>query len=162
MTLQNSKAKIQKGAPKPLFDRLIDTRPEIKSEAQVQNFLNEAGLRKSIAQELANIFDSRVASHIDIPDKMNTDYALLPEQFGIRDFAALTAQSDAGRRLITTHLRRAIERFEPRLRNPKVRIVKAQKEEFDITVSISGEVMIDNMRRKIQFPIVLSSILNPK
>ena len=162
MSIRYKKNKIEKGAPTPLFDRLIDTKPQIKSEAVVKNTLNEAKLRRSIAQELSNIFDSRIGDHIDIPEKSTSDLVLLPEQFGIRDFAALTSQSDKGKRAIASHLRAAILRFEPRLLNPKVRITESKQEKFDISVAISGDVLIDNIRKKIQFPVTLSNILQQK
>ena len=146
----------------PLFDRLIDTKPQIKSEAAVKNTLNEATLRRSIARELSNIFDSRIGSHIDVPEKSTSDAVLLPEQFGIRDFAALTSQSDSGKRAIASHVRAAILRFEPRLLNPKVRVTEAKTEKFDVTISISGDVIIDNLRKRVQFPMVLNNILEQK
>ena len=162
MILRHKKKKIIKGAPMPLFERLIDTKPQIKSEDKVQNFLTLSGLRQSIANELANIFDSRIGSKVDLNERSKSSFALMPEQFGVRDFAALTAQSDSGKRAISSHIRAAILRFEPRLLNPKVRIIKAEKEEFSVNIAISGEVIIDDVRRKIQFPMILSNILGQK
>lgn len=162
MTIRLSKKKIMKGAPMPLFERLVDTEPKIKSEMQVKNILDEEGLKASIAQELRNIFDSRIGSEIDIPEGVNHDYIHTPQQFGIRDFAALTAQSESGKRSIASHLRAAIERFEPRLKNPKVLVTVSNTEDFDIEVAISGEIFIDNMSKKIQFPMVLSNVLSQK
>ena len=162
MSIRFKKQKQIKGAPMPLFDRLIDTEPHIKSESSVKNFLTEAGLRKSIASELTNILDTRIGSHIDLPEKSKSDYAMMPEQFGIRDLAGITAQDESGQRKITSHIKAAILRYEPRLLNPKVRLKKVQAEDYALDVSISGDVIIDNVRKKIQFPLVLTNILGQK
>ncbi len=162
MSIRYKKNKIEKGAPMPLFDRLIDTKPQVKNEAIVQNTLNEETLRHSIVQELSNIFDSRLSSENDWPERSTHDAVLLPEQFGIRDFAALTSQSDSGKRQISSHIRAAILRFEPRLMDPKVQITEANPEDFDVKISISGDVIIDNLRKRVQFPMVLSNILEQK
>ncbi len=162
MSIRLKKQKLQKGAPVPLFDRLIDTEPHIKSEPKVKNVLSEAALKKSIAQELANILDSRIGSHIDLPERSKSDYAYMPEQFGIRDFAGLTAQDESGQRKIASHVKAAILRYEPRLLNPRVRVTKAKAEEFDVDIAIAGDVMIDNIRKRVQFPMVLTNILGSK
>src|SRR3546814_17495497 len=67
-----------------------------------------------ITQELENILDSRIADDIDLPEGDIEDDFLMPEQFGLRDFAGLTAQSDRGLRDIASHIRAAILRSDER------------------------------------------------
>ena len=142
----------------PLFDRLIDLKPHVKGEPLVQNFLDEDGLKQSIAQELENILDSRIADDIDLPEgDIEYDF-LMPEQFGLRDFAGLTAQSDRGLRDIASHIRAAILRFEPRLLNPRVHIIAARKEKTDIEVEIHGSVLIDQVMVPMLFPLTLHNL----
>jgi type VI secretion system protein ImpF len=149
---------VREGAPMPLFDRLIDFKPHVKSEQLVQNFLDEEGLKQSIAQELENILDSRIADEIDLPEGDEGYGFLMPEQFGLRDFSSLTAQSERGLRDITSHIRTAILRFEPRLLNPRVHIIAARKEKTDIEVEIHGLVIIDKAMVPMMFPLTLHNL----
>ena len=162
MLENNNKKKkhmIKQGAPMPLFDRLIDLDPDQQDEDTVSTVLSFEELEESIARELANIFDSRIGSDVDLPTGKVTPESLLPEQFGIRDFAGMFTQSDSGKREISSHVREAILRFEPRLLNPKVQMVSAAKDRFDVELAISGEIQIDDTRRPLSFPMVINNIL---
>ena len=143
----------------PLFDRLIDEQPHIRNELISKNFLHDEELQLSIGQELSNILDTRIASDVDWPEHSDHDAVFLPEQFGLRDYAGLFAQSDSGKREIASHVRAAILRFEPRLQNPRVQITEALAERFDVTVAITGDVVIDNIPKKVQFPMILHNIM---
>ena len=159
MTIRQKKKRVEKGAPMPLFDRLIDETPHIRNELVAKNFLREEELQHSIGRELSNILDTRIGSDVDWPEDSDHDAVFLPEQFGLRDYAGLFAQSDSGKREIASHVRAAILRFEPRLKNPRVQITEALAEKFDVTISITGDILIDNVRKKVQFPMILHNIM---
>lgn len=156
--IKKNKIQLRIGAPVPLFDRLVDDKPHVKAESVVQNYLDEEGLRESIIQELQNILDSRVAAEVDEVEKDQDYIFCLPEHFGLRDFSTLTAQSDRGLRTIAAHVREAIIRFEPRLLNPKVQITSARKDNTDIDVAISGDVILGQEVIPMVFPITLHNL----
>ena len=146
----------------PLFDRLVDQEPHIKLENEVKNFLVGKELKKSVAREICNIMDTRIGSHIELPNDMPKDYALLPEQFGIRDFADLTEKTQTSLTKVAKHLKTALLRYEPRLLDPVVVVHRPKPEDENLEILVSGDIMIGDQKDTIQFPMVLNNILGQK
>lgn len=152
--------KIQKGAPAPLFDRLQDDDLQRPIDTEEKAYLDEEGLIASIQREINRILDSRLGSESDLSANNDGIAYLLPEEFGMRDYGSLSSRTDSDYDLILSSIRTAIERFEPRLHNPRVALVSLTKENSGIEITISGDVDIYQQRRPVRFPMTVKNLFN--
>lgn len=161
--LKPIKLSVREGAPVPLFSRLIDEHPHLKSEAVIQNLLTPEELETSIANELEIILNTRIAAFEEGDDVPKVpDYYRLPEFFGLRDFSFYNIETDIGEAFIARKVREAIIRFEPRLLNPQVVLLGLDEDKVSLKTEIRGEIRIGNYRRQVTFPIKIHNILQKK
>jgi type VI secretion system protein ImpF len=161
--LKPIKISVREGAPVPLFSRLVDEDPEVKSEKVVQNLLSMDELETSISNELEIILNTRTAAmeeNNEVPGI--PEYYRLPDFFGLRDFSAYNIETDIGQAYVAKKVGEAIVRFEPRLLNPEVRVLSLSQDRFSLNTVISGEIIVGTYRRQVTFPIVLRNILQSR
>lgn len=137
------------GAPAPLFERLTDVDPDVDAEAQPLRMLSPAVLRQSVARELDRLLNTRAPVAADIlaaRARSTIDYGI-PDLslFGPRDF-------DSETRLIQA-LRQAIETYEPRLANPRVRVERDARQNGALIVHVDGDLRLGSMIEPISFAV---------
>lgn len=110
--------RILPGAPVPLFERLVDTRPSAPFEADVSPPLSRDGLILSIATEVSALLNTR-------SPRSREDLAARPRttvDYGIPDLSAFQPFDSESESALAAEMEAAIAAFEPRLVNPRVRI----------------------------------------
>lgn len=144
------------GAPMPLFDRLTDLAPDQPEEKYIQNYLDESGVETSISRELGNILTTRLGSIHDpyllLEEESEESAAILPEDFGLRDFSSTPIGSLDSHVKIAEAVKAAILRFEPRLKEPVVTVSKSDLEHGGIELMIEGVIQIGSIVKVVQFP----------
>src|SRR6266571_3278353 len=125
----------------PLFDRLVDRDPFLRREVRPMRTLDRRGLKESVRRELEQLFNTRCpvpAHRLTIRERSVIDY-------GIPDFSTFSARRFEDRARLADVLRRAIEAFEPRLANVRVRIELVTGDDMTLAGSIEADLMVDNV-----------------
>jgi len=139
------------GAPAPLFERLTDLEPQSDTEPRPLRLLTPAELRQSVARELDRLLNTRApvaADTLSRRERSTVDYGI-PDLslFPPRDF-------DAEGRLIAM-LREAIEIYEPRLAQPRVRVEHAAAQNGALIVHVDGELRLGSMIEPVSFAVAV-------
>jgi type VI secretion system protein ImpF len=139
----------RQGAPVLLFDRLTDAAPRILREPEPLRVYDVQALRDSVAREVERLLNTRR------PVAFGTEPAAEGTvlTYGIGDHAMESAGSDRGRQMISNDMRRAIERYEPRLRKVRIEILNLDKNSATLTVRIDGELRAGSVQEQVYFPV---------
>lgn len=133
-------------ALKPLFDRLTDENPYVLEESPVERVLSDDALRLSIVREIDRILTSRyVQLNWSDPDR--------PDAYGMPDMLAFDPNSLEGWPFIEQSIRRAIQRYEPRLKDVYVVLQSYDRPFQAIHVAIGGTMMNGIVMEPVSFPI---------
>ena len=81
--------------------------------------------------------------------------------FGIPDYSARSAQSQADRMLIQQAVTKAITVFEPRLSAVEVELLQNPASKTVARYAIAGNLRIDNISQRISFEIALDAASPP-
>lgn len=134
----------------PLFDRLVDSAPEVHKELTPLRVHGRDALFSSIARDLQRLLNTRRAS--DAPLDVANATVL---EYGIPDFSQFSASSVTDRRHLAETLRLAINAFEPRLQETFIHIESIDSSPHRIVGSISCKVRLGNLVEPMTFPILL-------
>lgn len=146
--------RIVKGAPTPLFERLIDLDPLRPSEPEPFATLGPDGLQASIRRELERLFDTRRAVTVDAAAP-NEDTDLTVLEYGLPDALHLSPDGVEGRRALALALQRIIAAFEPRLRHPKVILDAVPNQPGKMRARVTGAMVSGTVVEQISFPLDL-------
>ena len=130
-----------------LFDRLVNG-------STAQAFTLEQ-MKDSLARDLEALLNTRAA----IPEEELRGYRLASGSvlnYGLVDFAGMCLTSDSDRKRICHAVQRAIERHEPRLRNVKASLRKAEGSINRIDFVIAATLKADTSAQPVQFDAVLT------
>lgn len=105
----------QRGLRPPLFDRLLDPEPMAGDRADAR-LLAEADLRQSVARHLGHLLDCRRPA----PEAEAEELTVL--DWGVPDIGAVPARDGRAQAAWLAAVRRALLRFEPRLRDPTLEL----------------------------------------
>ncbi len=147
-------SRIIPGGPIPLFDKL-DQRATAWDQAN--QVLDIDGVEASVVRELTRLLNSR--SRIPLSDF--TDAGLTVLDYGIPDYGAHSAQSEADRRRVAAAIRRAIEAFEPRLSDVDVSLVDGATGKTIALFCIDASLQVANTIRRINFTLNTGEYLAP-
>ncbi len=140
---------VRPGAPALLFDRLTDTAPRIAQEPVPLRVYDVEALRESVARETERLLRTR--RPVVFGQEPAAEGTVLT--YGIGDHAMESANSERGRQVICADIRRAIERYEPRLRKVRVDILSMDKNAAELTLRIDGELRHGSVHEQVFFPI---------
>ncbi|MEO8735812.1 MAG: type VI secretion system baseplate subunit TssE [Edaphobacter sp.] len=134
----------------PLFDRLVNSAPEVHKELTPLRVQGREALFSSIARDLQRLLNTRRASDapLDVANATVLDY-------GIPDFSQFSASSVTDRRYLAETLRVAISAFEPRLQEIFIHIESSDSSPHQIVGSISCKAALGNLLEPMTFPILL-------
>ena len=132
-----------------LFDRLIP-------EDEHMTGLSVQELRESVAQDLEDLLNSRMAKLDDVID----DYPLVKQsiaQFGIIDFVGLSTANPNDRDKICRSIEQSILAHEPRLRQVKVEMLMDGDNMGSLCLSIHAYINI----HPLYDPVIFDALLKP-
>lgn len=147
------------GLRPPLFDRLIDDNPTEKTDTNT-NYkftLSPQELIDSIQVEVSRILNTRLTAKNKDYEELTQDPLNfgLPSLFGLQDFQSFDGTNPVQWRRISSLCQQAINKFEPRLNDVKVKVHKFNKLKQSLEIHITGSVLLQNLREIVHFPITL-------
>jgi type VI secretion system lysozyme-like protein len=135
----------------PLFDRLFDRAPRDQNDVQ-HRILERDRVVESIGLELSRLLNTRCAGSMEhLADEERTVI-----NYGLPDFSALSPTTERDRERLARLIADAVRAFEPRLRNPIVRVTPDQRESRVLRVVVDGMLVLDNLMEPVSFPLVIA------
>jgi type VI secretion system protein ImpF len=141
-------SELVRGASVPLFDRLS---ARYEATGDMRQLLSPEDLQASIGRELSRL--------------MNTRSRLTPTEFllgtgtaidyGLPDFQALSARSQAHSDLLQSMVTLAVGQYEPRLKDVSVKVFPSPGPGSNATLVIGGTVKIGMKLRQLNFELQL-------
>jgi len=136
-----------------LFDRLMDPAPPTGRGAAAPAWTLEQ-LKAAVARDLEALLNTRAA----LPDELLSGYAEAGKSvlnYGLIDFAGMCLTSDADQQKICAALRRAVERYEPRLDvvSATLRVHRELVNRVDFV--IGARLKADSAAEQVQFNATL-------
>jgi type VI secretion system lysozyme-like protein len=145
MTSQKRPVRYEKRA---LFERL--TAAEDTSVA-LPGYHTIETLKQSIVGEMTHLLNERTGPVWQEEGSFATPYA-----YGIRDiFFSRPYDTEFWEGTAAPYLQNLITRYEPRLRNVRVHVDENMSTEGNLTVQISGEIVLQNVYHPVFFPIAI-------
>lgn len=132
-----------------LFDRLTSAEPSAASDGA-------ATPAQSIARELERLFNTRTPAEIGALDRRPPTVM----DYGIPDLSLFPAADADARALLVRHLIRAIELWEPRLRQPVVAIERVPARADALAARITGSLGQGPGAVRLSFELALTDAAN--
>ncbi len=148
------------GALAPLFDRLVDENLSVREELHPFQTLSRQELVDSITAEISLVLNTRPTAK-RLADTETTDSFSdykLPIFFGLADFSWFEGSNDFSLHQVVRRLEEIIAHFEPRLKNPKVRVKDMDKSILGMHVDITGDIMVDDVMERYNFPVTINNL----
>jgi type VI secretion system lysozyme-like protein len=146
-----SGSRVVRGARAPLFDRLVDDDPAVPHEPRPKRMLDPAGLRLSVIRELDRLLNTRTplaADELERRPRSTLDY-------GIPDLSLFWPfDADSEAKLVGL-IERSIQAYEPRLRNPRIRIERLAHERRSLLAHVTGEIAVGTLVEPVAFPVMM-------
>ena len=144
----------KRGARALLFERLVGRQAPLAVAGEQPDqgpprLHDTAGLRASVARELADLFNTRAplppAARLPLPPAARLPLTrgtatLTTIDYGFPDLSAFSFGEHSAMDRLTRHVRDAILRYEPRLHNPVVRLERGAGTAGAVTVIVSGSL----------------------
>jgi type VI secretion system protein ImpF len=143
------------GGAIPLFDKLDQRAADADAQGDA---LSVAGVEASVLRELRRLLNSR--SRLTLDDFLAASLTVL--DYGIPDYSARSAQSEADRRLIAAAIMRAIEVFEPRVADIDVKLVNGSSGKTIALFAIAASIRVAQTVRRINFTLATGEYLAPE
>lgn len=134
----------------PLFDRLVDSAPEVQKELTSLRVHGREALFASIARDLQRLLNTRRASIAPLDPTKATVL-----DYGIPHFSHLSASSVTDRRTLAEILRVAINVFEPRLQNISIQLEVTDDSPHHLLGRISCTARLGTLLEPVTFPLLL-------
>lgn len=119
------RTELERTAQASLLDRLTDEHPTQPADSRLSREDSVRLYRASVQRDVAWLFNAR-RSIVHVPEA----YAELlrsVHEFGIPDTTGVPVGTPEGQGTLEAMLQDALERFEPRLANPRVRLLNADQ-----------------------------------
>ena len=137
-----------------LLDRLTDEALDRSTDAPMTAEASVQAFRAAVQRDVAALLNTR-RTIVEVP----TEYGELlrsVHEFGVPDTTAVAIGSRQGRDSLVASLQDALERFEPRLGAPRVRIVDiAQVHAPQVRFTVEATLRMDPSPESVTFDAVL-------
>ncbi|MDR2646288.1 MAG: type VI secretion system baseplate subunit TssE [Holosporaceae bacterium] len=134
-----------------LFEKLIDENPEESYEKKFNGFSTVNHMQDSILKDLSYLLNTRVSSLWKrIGNKV-------PYSYGVNITAPSSAENVFEIQELESKINDAIEQFEPRLINAKSQVINFGNDSSCIFVNIEAQVIFENRKVPLSFPIILDT-----
>lgn len=149
-----------KGALAPLFDRLKDTTAWTHEEIDIPVEFNRDQVLASVMQEISLLLNTRAAVSLKDYEYLKTDTrdSGWTQLYGLPDFSFFDGENKIAWTQGNKIIENAIRLFEPRLRNPRARIKEFSQQSQDLSVQISGDLVLSDQIEHVDFPMHLANI----
>lgn len=138
------------GAGAPLFERLADAGMSAPQDSRI---LNRSAIRESIIRDLSRLLNTRGPLFGPVP--LGAANTVL--NYGIPDFSALSAASEADAASLSTTIAERISRFEPRLRDVRVSLIKNPEAHNSLIGLIYANLILGGVREPVSFPLLFDA-----
>ncbi|GHD56200.1 type VI secretion system baseplate subunit TssE [Jeongeupia chitinilytica] len=118
----------------PLFERLSDDAPDQDNDLTPHWHYDVDDVVRSIREELSRLLNTR-------REVLQNTGALSVIDYGVDDWSAFATTAPQQQRHTERQLTEAIRRFEPRIRDPQVRLVPLAGQAHRLGVQVSGGVV---------------------
>jgi type VI secretion system protein ImpF len=142
---------IIEGATAPLFDRLRAT----KSPAEPQSLraMDRQALRESVRWELEQLFNTRSPT----PMRLYAQRELTVVDYGIPNLVNFAPYDNSDRGRLGTLLSRAVQAFEPRLRQVRVSVQALTGQPQALLVQIEAELVARSFLEPVHYQLTVST-----
>lgn len=151
--------KRSKGAPIPLFEKLIDEDLGVSEEIPVKRYYNRFELIQSIQDELSRILNTRAGVKKSDYDQLARDSKnfALPQMYGLSDFSHYDATAKGSYPRIAKLCENAIRMYEPRLKNPVITITGFDPNKAKLMAIIDAELNVTDFQEEVTFPLEIET-----
>jgi type VI secretion system protein ImpF len=137
-----------------LLDRLTDEQPTQPADPRLSRDESVRQYRLAVQRDVAWLFNTR-RSIVPVPDA-STEVRRSVHEFGVPDTTAVSVGTLDGQHELEKMLQEALERFEPRLANPRVRILDAdQVSAPQVRFTVEAVLRMDPSPEAVVFDAVL-------
>jgi type VI secretion system protein ImpF len=148
------RTEIERTVRPSLLDRLSDHEPGIAADPPVTREESERRYRRGVERDVEALLNTR-RSMIPAPDWC-PELRRSVYDYGLVDTTGIPVGTKAGRDRLLTALQDAIERFEPRLGQPRVRLIDAQQVRApQIRFVLEAVLVMDPGREDVVFDTML-------
>jgi type VI secretion system lysozyme-like protein len=140
-----------------LFERLTGIAAGGEDAMADGALYGKAGLMASIERELDALFNTRApvaANVLDQRQRTTIDY-------GIPDLSLYAADDSDARTALAAQLAHAVTAYEPRLHDPKVRVLPHPARERQLIAAVEGTIRLDTLVEHVSFRIALPGATEP-
>ena len=133
-----------------LVDRLVDREPFRPGESPPLRILNRRGFKAALRRDLSWLFNTRTplsGAEFDTAELTTID-------FGIPDFAGMSAANPDDRALVARRMTRAVRAFEPRLDRVRGDVEPSASDARRMEAVLSGKLVVGEIREPISFRTV--------
>jgi type VI secretion system protein ImpF len=132
-----------------ILDRLVDMEPENRSEPAQYRVVSERRILNQVFRDIENLLNTR-CSPIDIPVSFKRLKGSLI-RYGLTDSTAKNPESSRVRKELCKEIEKTIALFEPRLKNPIVRIETRVGKKRELSFRISGVLVVEPLAEPVSF-----------
>ncbi|HWN43458.1 MAG TPA: type VI secretion system baseplate subunit TssE [Thermoanaerobaculia bacterium] len=137
----------------PLFDRLVDRAPKLRHEVRPARTLDRRGLRESVRRELERLLNTRCP----FPAHRLADRPRSVIDYGLPELTGFSAHRIEDRDRLAELIRRAIEAFEPRLADVRVRLEPVPGDSLSLAGHIEAVFQGDSVTEPVSFHTVVET-----
>jgi type VI secretion system protein ImpF len=132
-----------------VLDRLIDDDPGNTRESDRYRRMDLKATMAVVVRDLERLLNTRRSiARLAAPFKAVDQSVFV---YGLRDFTAENPNDPATLQLIRQDVENTIAKFEPRLKNVKVRLVAGDETERKLSFRVSGLLVVDPIREPVTF-----------
>ena len=137
-----------------LLDRLTDEAPQVPVDPPTTRDASVRAYRAAVQRDLGWLLNTR-RSIVEVPPEYR-ELRRSVHEFGLPDTTAIPVGSKRGRQELVSMMQDALERFEPRLAGPQVRIGDvAQVSAPQVHFSVEATLRMDPSPEAVTFDAVL-------
>lgn len=132
-----------------VLDRLLDDAPGTTRESDPYRRMDLKAAMAVVVRDLEHLLNSRRSiARVPEPFKAVNRSVMV---YGLKDFTAQNPNDPAIMQQIRQDVEKTIARFEPRLKNIKVRLITGDEAERKLSFRVSGLLVVDPIREPVTF-----------
>ena len=138
----------------PLFERLTNPANPVGDDSKSYRFLNLGAAIESVQREIGRILNTRTILQ-------NSDGLLTSREYGLADFAHISATDMQAHVELALRIARIIETFEPRLSQVRVTIEPHPSGQPFLTGTVCANLLLNLVPEPVSFPLETHSVVVP-
>jgi type VI secretion system protein ImpF len=149
-----ARTEIERTVRPSILDRLTDNEPGLAADPPITREESERRYRLAVERDVEALLNTRrvmIPAPDWCPELRRSVY-----DYGLIDTTSISVGTKAGRERLLSALQDAIERFEPRLAHPRVRLLDAQQVRApQMRFVVEAVLVMDPGREDVMFDTVL-------